>query len=444
MRQPAILLALVTLSAAAGLVACSDAAGTGPIVISGDSAAGGDDAALGGAVDAVDTNLPDAGDADLGCGPGMHHSGYPSGGDTDCVPDVPDADAADAGAPDAAPDAPGPDVADAAAVEVAPVDIGSIDVGNLADGATGGLTCTQIGQCVQDECNAKKPFCGLDCGAGATPAVTKSANDLIACVTGLCVNKVCLGKVDAACMNPCVGTFCGGEMGACFADGQNGGNGCSTVFACFAACDKAGQDVFTCESKCYNDLTPTAQKQLADFFACSKTANSTADALNLCAPQVLACAADGKSGADSCLGLTQCVAKCPAADNNCGGACYGTAAVDAQKAYLSLASCFAANASNPGACMPQAEACANPSGTDKCANVLTCIGDCQKVLGTTDDKGYCAMQCMHTMAKPSADAAMAVLQCASSKCPGCLTKDPNCQNCVTGQCIGEVLGCYAN
>ena len=438
-----------------GFVACSDAPDSGPIASSGDGVGSGSE----------DASLSEMADGDNACGPGFHHSGYPSGGDTDCVPDGDDADTAGV---DASSDGqfncgPGfhhsgfggdtdcvsdtPDVDDTSAPDTSDSstpDVTAIDVGNLADGATGGLTCTQIGQCAQDECNAKKLLCGLDCGAGATPAVTQKANDLLACLTGTCMNKICAGNVTPACMNPCSVTFCGSPMAACFADSSMGTAPCSSVFGCFDACDKAGTNVFTCQAKCYNDLQPAAQSQLADFFACSKGASSTADALNLCSPQVLACTADGKSGSGSCLDLSTCVGKCPASDNACGGGCYSNASLTAQKAYLGLAACFVANASNPGACMPQAEACASPSGTDKCANILTCIGNCQTALGTKDDKGACAMQCMHTMSQKSADAAMAVLQCASAKCPGCLTGDPGCQTCATTNCGGEILGCYTN
>lgn len=420
-------------------VACSDAADSGPIATTAGDVLASDDAAVSAGADA--DALADAVDAEPAT--------------TDAA--VADVGPADVAAVEVAPADVAPDVvapADVAAADVPPsdvkaadsaaADVPAIDVGNLADGATDGLTCTQIGQCAQDECNAQKLLCGLDCGAGATPAVTQKANDLLTCLTSTCLNKICAGNVNAGCMNPCAVTFCGSPMATCFSTGQNGGDACSTIFGCFKACQSAGTDVFTCESSCYNSLNAAAQGQLADFFACSKGANSTADALNLCAPQVLACSADGKSGSGTCLDLTTCAAKCAANDNTCSGACYGSAAVDAQTTYVSLASCFVTNSANPGACMPQAEACANPSGSDKCANILTCIGNCQTALGTTNDNGACAMQCMHTMSKPSADDAMSVLQCASAKCPGCLTKDPNCQSCATTNCGSEILACYLN
>lgn len=341
---------------------------------------------------------------------------------------------------------------DSGEVDAAPADALLAD--GLVDAGVDGLTpedislststCTQIGQCAQNECNANKPLCGLGCSNGASGADAQKASNLLNCITGTCMAKVCARKVSAACMDPCVVTFCGNEMATCFATGENGPSGCNTIFGCFDACDKLGTNVFTCQSACYNGLTPAGKTQLAAFLACAKSKNTTQEALGLCSPELLACTADGATGSGSCYDLATCAALCPPSNTVCGATCYASATSAAQKEYLSLGACLSANGGNLTTCLPATQACANPSGTGKCATVLTCISDCQKALGTTDDKGYCALSCLHGLSQASATAAVGVISCPTAKCPGCLTGDPACQSCATAQCGGELLGCALN
>ncbi len=313
-----------------------------------------------------------------------------------------------------------------------------------SDITAGQLTCTEVGQCVEDACSTGAQPCGLTCSAGASADVLTKINDIATCVGQKCTNGLCKGKVTTQCMNDCTGTQCGTPLLNCFEDNTPGGNGCNSALTCLSNCDKtATTGHFTCMSKCYTGLSTLAKTQLKAFTDCLATGPGGAASLAMCQSAYTTCASGGTTGNGGCWDISKCVANCPASSATCAGDCLALGSAQAQTQTNDLNTCFA-TATDQSTCLGKLETCASPAGTGKCLGVQACTDACKKTFVNGDDKGSCTIGCLHAATKTSADAFIAFFACVIPNCPGCTKGDATCNACLTSKCQKELTGCTSN
>ena len=307
------------------------------------------------------------------------------------------------------------------------------------------MTCTQVGQCVEDQCTASPQPCGLTCATGASPDVAAKLNGLATCAANKCQNGLCKGQMSTQCMNDCTGSQCGSLLLNCFEDNTPGGNVCNSALACFDTCDKtATSGHFTCMSKCYSGLTTLAKTQLKAFTDCLAKGPGGDASLKACQAEYNACVTGGVTGNGTCVDISKCAANCPPSASACGGDCLALGSAFAQTQVNDMNSCFANNISNQTQCFGQLETCAAPSGTGKCTGVQACTDACKQGFATGDDKGSCTIGCLHNTTKVGADAFLALFTCVIPNCPGCVKGDATCNACLTSKCQKELGVCTSN
>lgn len=319
---------------------------------------------------------------------------------------------------------------------------GSAD--SAPDAPATGLTCTQVGACVEDACIANPSPCGLTCAAGASADTLGKIDALSQCVATKCQNGLCKGKITTKCMNECTGSQCGTHLLNCFEDNLPGGNTCNSALTCFSACDAAGaKGHFTCMSKCYTALSATAKLQLKGYTDCAAGTAGGIDAFKQCQKEYSVCATGGASGSGSCVDIDKCVANCPSSGTTCTGDCMALGSAQAQGQFNDMNACFA-SATDQSTCLGKLEVCATPSGTGKCMGVQQCTDACKKAFVGGDDKGSCTIGCLHDASKSSADAFIAFFGCVIPNCPICMSGDAACNLCLQTKCQKELTGCTSN
>ncbi len=312
------------------------------------------------------------------------------------------------------------------------------------DLSTTGLTCTQVGACVEEACIASPSPCGLTCASGASADTLAKIDALSQCVANKCQNGLCKGKITTQCMNECTGSQCGTLLMNCFEDNLPGGNTCNSALTCFEACDKAGpKGHFTCMSKCYTGLSAIAKSQLKGYTDCAAKTAGGIDAFTQCQKEYSVCATGGATGTGSCAAIDKCIANCPASGTTCTGDCIALGSVQAQGQLSDMNACFAGT-TDQSKCLGKLEICATPSGTGKCMGVQTCTDACKKTFASGDDKGSCTITCLHDASKTSADAFIAFFGCVIPNCPACMQGDAACNACLQTKCKKELDGCTAN
>ena len=322
-------------------------------------------------------------------------------------------------------------------------DVSGTDV-STSDAQAGNLTCTGVGQCVEDSCSTGASPCGLTCAAGANADVLGKLDALSQCVAAKCQNGLCKGKITTECMNGCTGSQCGTLLLNCFEDNAPGGNPCNSALTCFDACDKAGpKGHFTCMSKCYTGLTLLAKTQLKGFTECIAKTDGGSTAFAQCQDAYNQCATGGAVGTGTCADVDKCIANCPATSGTCQGDCIALGSKVAQGQLSDMNACFGAT-TDQTKCLGKLETCATPTGTGKCVDVQTCVDACKQGFAGSDDKGSCTIGCLHTTTQAGADAFVALFTCVIPNCPGCVKGDATCNDCLNTQCKAQLTQCVGN
>jgi hypothetical protein len=314
-----------------------------------------------------------------------------------------------------------------------------------SDVTASGLTCTQVGQCVEDACSSGAQPCGLTCAAGIGADVAGKIDALSSCMASKCQNGLCKGQMSKKCMDDCSGSQCGTPLLNCFEDNTPGGNPCNSALTCFDNCNKtATTGHFTCMAKCYDGLTQLGKTQLRSFTDCLAKGPGGDASLAACQSEYTTCATGGATGTGTCVDISKCNANCSPAATTCPGNCLAIGSTQAQTQINEMNVCFANNIPDQTKCFGQLQACAAPSGTGKCTGVDACTKACKKGFIDGDDKGSCTIGCLHDTSKVGADAFVALFACVIPNCPDCVKNEPTCQTCLLAKCQKEYNGCLAN
>ncbi len=308
----------------------------------------------------------------------------------------------------------------------------------------GGQTCTQVGQCIEDQCSSGAQPCGLTCANGASADVSAKLTALETCVAQKCQAGVCKGNATTTCMNDCTGAQCGSVLMACFDDGMPGGNSCGTAITCFGDCDKnATTGHFTCMSKCYDALSTLGKTQLKAFTDCLAKGPGGNAGFAACQSEYTTCITGGTTGNSGCADIAKCTANCPSTTGTCPGDCMALGSALAQTEVNAMNACFAST-TDQTTCLPKLESCATPAGAGKCSGVQACVDACKKGFAGGVDQGSCTIGCLHATSQVGADAYIALFSCVIPKCPGCTKGDAACTACLNSQCPSQLAACTAN
>ena len=163
------------------------------------------------------------------------------------------------------------------------------------------------------------------------------------CVVANCVPK-CTGAGSKDCLEQCRAKNCAYPLFACASEGVSGTKGCPETFACMQQYENK---FFSMAFHCFGKASPTAKKQLAEFFACG-----TEPQTDSCFDQIAACY--GPAGNATCGETIQCSENCPQDDGVCGFECIGKADADGQNKLDLLWDCIIAKCDNqPDSCIGQ-------------------------------------------------------------------------------------------
>jgi hypothetical protein len=173
------------------------------------------------------------------------------------------------------------------------------------------------------------------------------------CVKVNCVPK-CKGSSNTGeCIQQCLGKRCAYPFFACLTEGEGGKNDCPTTLACLESPEYKDK-IFKIATHCFGNAQHLAQKQVADFFACSQAPQTSA-----CFSQIQKCY-DNKNATTSCNKTIQCFEKCEK-DNKgepCTFGCIGSADAEAVKLLDAVQQC-------------QLDNCNDCNGPKGCADTCT-------------------------------------------------------------------------
>jgi len=246
-----------------------------------------------------------------------------------------------------------------------------------------------------------------------------------------------LGKL-ATCMNkstdPNPGALGAAEMIQCVTAGKTGTGGCGDIFTCAQKC---GSD----DPKCFGPCAALATKEAQTAFIEAATCMGGQQSSPECNTKLLQCLASGKTGSQACYQVLACSTACPKDELGCMGTCIQAGTQAAQGAYMGLLQCFGKAMTQQ--CADEFMACAVPSGTKPCSDVVPCTQACQAKLPPGTDPGVtCVLECVHELSPEAAKVFGAFFSCQST-CEAACGSDETCKNACGGQtCKSQYDACF--
>lgn len=288
------------------------------------------------------------------------------------------------------------------------------------------------------------------CLGAANEAVLTEMTDFVKCYTHVCHEQDCKSG-DKQCLGDCIWKRCAGFAMKCNADKASGAKTCDSGFTCFDTCK--GSSTIECMTKCYKDLTKSAQHDFDALWFCVAKSDAKEPYAD-CIGEALVCASGGTTGKNTCLEISVCDGQCEKDAKGdkfpCTAKCFGAGDAKAQGDYIKLMDCVIAAQSAGGnaaaTCGGSVADCAGskPDGTAGaigCQDIAKCESACKQAAGGADES--CSMKCLAKATKTEAMKWWHLAMCygaCNTKCSN--GSDSACvQACVASDCKKQQDAC---
>lgn len=233
---------------------------------------------------------------------------------------------------------------------------------------------------------------------------------------------------------------CKTEFEACIGPTARTPPGTSTCYqglGCASKCQ--GPDAQTCATKCVADMTAAAQTTFGSLQPCLGKADMMTNAA--CIKALLACVAP--SGKATCSQTMACQNNCEQGTDGCVESCLHDASAASAAAWFKILPCVggtpAGTPPSVATCSDALVACAAPSGTDTCVQVVACMQACPA--GAMN----CRIACIGKGSAATGATISTLLSCQSTCESQCKNdSDPMCPGkCMGSACPAETSACIS-